>query len=164
MKTIVSCLFALLGTLVACTGCGPQQPHTNTSRTTTAEAPPPTAADEVAPYPDDAAPTDTDNDPAPDEASSTVTPTSNAEDTNRLTPKDVIDGMNAVKTDVKACGNGTGIVKVKLRILESGAIESVETVEEFAGTEIGVCVENAVRKAQFPASGAPTNITFPFKF
>ncbi len=160
MKTIVSSLFALLATLVACTGCGPQQPHTNTP----AEAPPPTAVDEVAPYPDDPAPTDTDNDPAPDEASSTVTPTPDAENTNKLTPRDVIDGMNVVKDDVKACGNGTGIVKVKLRILESGAIESVETVEEFAGTETGVCVENAVRKAQFPASGAPTNITFPFKF
>ncbi|MBN2343018.1 MAG: energy transducer TonB [Deltaproteobacteria bacterium] len=89
----------------------------------------------------------------------------NAQSANggKYSPKEVIATMNTVKDAVKACGNGTGVVKVKFRILESGEIESVEAIDEFAGTDIGTCAEKAVMNARFRPTDAPVNITYPFK-
>lgn len=70
-------------------------------------------------------------------------------------------GFNTVKTKAKACGAKFGAVagsKVKIHASIEGAtgkVTSVEATGEHAGTELGKCVEEAVKNATFEVFKSP---------
>lgn len=74
--------------------------------------------------------------------------------------------MNAVKPDVKACGNATkakGSVKVAVKVLPSGEIESAEA-KASPDPALGECVVTAVKKAKFPKTQKGGSFSYPFVF
>lgn len=82
----------------------------------------------------------------------------------KLTRKQVISGMNAVRGSVNRCGAGkSGTFKIKAKIDSNGRVAKTKAVGDFAGTPAGTCAANAVRRARFPQSSAATNVTYPFK-
>lgn len=84
----------------------------------------------------------------------------------KLSPGDVKTGMAAVKARVQGCYDKyqqAGAVKIKAKIEPDGTVSTAEASGEFAGTDTGTCVANAVKNAKFPkTSGQGLAITYPF--
>jgi hypothetical protein len=87
-----------------------------------------------------------------------------------LSERALRDGFNTVKSKAKACGSKFGAAegtKVKVHVSIEGATGKVSTVEatgEHAGTDLGKCVEDAVKNATFsqfkkPSQGADYSLT-----
>ena len=73
-------------------------------------------------------------------------------------------GMNTVTAAIKACGDGAGVIKLKVEIAATGDVVQAEALEAYAGTKIGNCAIEAIMKATFPATEEKTFVTYPFKF
>lgn len=59
----------------------------------------------------------------------------------------------------------SGKLVVRMVIAPTGAMQSAETTEDTLGdADTTRCVEAAVRKWKFPATGGPCTVSFPFKF
>ncbi len=87
----------------------------------------------------------------------------NAPSPNR-TKEEVQTALQSVALDVKACGNGVGMITLEVVVEPGGDISRVTTVGEHAGTEIGACSEAAVRKAQFGPAADKLTVKYPYKF
>ncbi|MBN2717871.1 MAG: zinc-ribbon domain-containing protein [Deltaproteobacteria bacterium] len=83
---------------------------------------------------------------------------------DKLSRQQVMSGMGAVAGSVQRCGAGkTGTFKIKAKIEPNGRVSQAQAVGQFAGTPAGTCAANAVKRARFPQSASPLNVTFPFK-
>jgi len=84
---------------------------------------------------------------------------------DQLTAAVVSDAMKDVVEASKACFEKHGVAgkaKLKLTITGDGYISRYEQQGEFASTPTGACIDKAVEKAHFPASGKPkTTISYP---
>ncbi len=81
-----------------------------------------------------------------------------------LAREDVQRGMEAVASAVKSCGQGRGgTITMNVVIGTTGRVTSAAATGNFAGTPIGTCAANAVRRAKFPASKQSLNVKYPFK-
>lgn len=83
----------------------------------------------------------------------------------QLTPAVVTDAMKDVVEASKACFEKYGVAgkaKLKLTITSDGYISRYEQQGDFANTATGTCIDKALEKAHFPASGKPkTTISYP---
>jgi hypothetical protein len=83
----------------------------------------------------------------------------------QLTPAIVSDAMKDVVAAAKDCFEKLGVAgkaKLKLTITGDGYISRYEQQGDFAGTATGTCIDKALEKARFPASGKPkTTISYP---
>lgn len=73
-----------------------------------------------------------------------------------LTRSEIQDVMHDVQAKVGDCYRQYqqgGPVDLKIGVAESGRVSAVTVGGKFAGTPSGTCVERAVKRAQFPASG-----------
>ena len=85
-------------------------------------------------------------------------------DKKSLSGADIKKGMGSVAGNAQACFNGTqGTAIVKLTVAPSGQVEKVKVSGVFAGTQVGACVEAAVRNAKFPAwDGGPQSFGYSY--
>lgn len=64
---------------------------------------------------------------------------------------DVLDGLDRVRSNVRACAEGrSGVAEVDLTIAASGVVTNALVGGDFGGTPQGSCIARAVRKARFP--------------
>ena len=86
--------------------------------------------------------------------------------TTLLTRQQVGDAMNAVQGQVHACAQRmqkAGTVGVSVIILPTGGLKSVQVSGMFAGTPVGDCVADAVRRVRFPPfAGSAMPVNYPF--
>jgi hypothetical protein len=81
-----------------------------------------------------------------------------------LSGSDIKAGMNSVGKLAQACYNGQqGTAVVRLTVTPNGAVEKVKVTGVFAGTQVGTCVETAVRSAKFPPwDGGPQTFGYSY--
>lgn len=86
----------------------------------------------------------------------------------KLSSSQLRDGFNGIKSSAKKCGDqhgAAGGTQVKVHVSIEGAtgkVSSVNATGEYAGTALGTCVENAVKKAQFEPFKTPSmGIDYP---
>jgi len=82
----------------------------------------------------------------------------------RPSKSDVKAGIGNVMGRVRACGSkhgGTGVVKVRVKVGESGRVESADPSPSNA---LGDCVASAVKQAKFPKTQRGVTFTYPFRF
>lgn len=100
--------------------------------------------------------------PAAPAAPAAAAPT--AEVPERLTRPQITSVLTPLNGAVRACAQGqTGTAPVAIVIGSDGVVRSASVSGQFAGGEIGSCIEGVVRRAHFPQFRAPTaNVTWPF--
>ncbi len=80
-----------------------------------------------------------------------------------LSRAEVQQGMARVAPTVKRCGQGQrGTVSIAIKIGQNGRIASASATGAYAGTSVGRCAEQAVRRAVFPASQKSLTVKYPF--
>lgn len=85
-------------------------------------------------------------------------------DNKSLSGADFKSGMAGIAAKAQACYKGTqGTVSVKLTVAPSGKVSRAAVVGDFAGKPEGVCVQNAVKGAAFPAwDGGPQSFNYSY--
>jgi hypothetical protein len=82
-----------------------------------------------------------------------------------LTKAQVVAGMKPAVVEAKKCQakfGKSGDAKVKVVIGGDGTVHSVEQTGDFAGTETGQCIEDAIKTATFPKSKKQkTTVSYP---
>jgi hypothetical protein len=80
-----------------------------------------------------------------------------------LTRKHVLIGFKSVAQELRRCHKGV-LRRVSLRIViaPSGLVESAEAIGAYADTSLGLCIADAVQKAQFPPTKRVTIVLHPF--
>src|SRR5262249_16637970 len=84
-----------------------------------------------------------------------------------LKPGDIQRGMMQIHPRVQACYERfkvPGMVNVTVSINPSGRVSTAQVTGKFAGTATGVCIERAVKSAEFPRFSGPamSGIDYPF--
>lgn len=84
----------------------------------------------------------------------------------KLTRDQVRSGLDAVRSQVLACANGTyGRVLADVTISAPGRVSHAVIEGTFAGTNAGSCMARALRGAKFEAfSGPEISVRYPFSF
>lgn len=91
---------------------------------------------------------------------------------DKLDKSDVLNTIKAYSGRINTCyksanaNNLSGTMKVKFFIKPNGSVTNTEIVSgNFAGTDVGRCVQKAVGGMKFPSTSASDNVpvTYPFK-
>ncbi len=91
---------------------------------------------------------------------------------DKLDKSDVLNTIKAYSGRINTCyksanaNNLSGTMKVKFFIKPNGSVTNTEIVSgNFAGTDVGRCVQKAVGGMKFPSTSAKDNVpvTYPFK-
>jgi hypothetical protein len=84
----------------------------------------------------------------------------------KLTRDQVRNGLDALRSQVLQCANGTyGRVLADVTISAPGRVSHAVIEGTFAGTNAGSCMARALRSAKFPAfSGEDISVRYPFSF
>jgi predicted Zn finger-like uncharacterized protein len=91
---------------------------------------------------------------------------------DKLDKSDVLNTIKAYSGRINTCyksanaNNLSGTMKVKFSIKPNGSVTNTEVVSgNFAGTDVGRCVQKAVGGMKFPSTSATDNVpvTYPFK-
>jgi hypothetical protein len=85
-----------------------------------------------------------------------------------LSKADVQAGLRSVNGRVMACGarfNMPGHLRLKVQVDGEGRVVKAEALDDYAGTPLGGCAEEAMRHASFPVWQGPfLTLTVPYLF